>query len=97
MPDMVAANGAGKTPETYAFPDADPREKSTVVRYGYGTGASEVVLYEMRNGGHTEPSLQEHYGFLCKCIAGNQHRDIEMADEVWRFFKGKLRPAAVGP
>jgi polyhydroxybutyrate depolymerase len=51
------------------------------------------VLYEVRGGGHTEPSLTEHNRRLYKRIVGPQNRDIEMAEEVWSFFKNRRRQA----
>jgi len=43
--------------------------------------------YEVVNGGHTEPSIQERYSNLYKLIVGNQNGDIEMAQEIWGFFR----------
>lgn len=80
-------------PVLHAFPDIAPRDQSTVTRYAYlhGTNNTEVVLYEVRHGGHSEPSLNEHYGRIYKWLVGAQNYDIEMADEVWKFFRTKSR------
>lgn len=80
-------------PEMHHFPDIDPRDGGTVIRSIYKNAQqdTEVVLYEVNNGGHTEPSLQEKYGRLYKLIVGKQNHDIEMAEEVWAFFKSKQR------
>ena len=89
----VKLDGTKSQPVVYRFPDVDPEEKSTVVRYSYtgGRDNTEVVLYEIVNGGHSEPSKREKYRWLYKHIAGNQNHDIEMADEVWGFFEDKSR------
>ena len=57
-----------------------------IERYSGGKAGSEVVLYEVRGGGHTEPSRSERYGFLYRLVVGRQNGDMEMADEVWKFF-----------
>lgn len=89
----LKVNGAQPTAQSEALPDREAGDKSSVVRHRYTAEPehAEVVLYEVINGGHTEPSLQEHYGRLYKRIVGNQNYDIEMADEVWQFFKDKHR------
>ena len=50
---------------------------------------SEVALIKILRGGHTEPSLSQLYSRLYLRIVGRQNQDIEMADEIWKFFKGK--------
>ena len=89
----IMLNSAHKQPVIYEFEDSEPQDQSTVVRYTYedGRAGAKVVLYEVRNGGHTEPSRTEHYGRLYRRIVGNQNYDIEMADEVWQFFTNKIR------
>lgn len=86
-------NSTRTKPEIKHLPDLDKSDNSTVVRHSYtnGKNGSEVVLYSVINGGHTEPSRQEQYRRLYKRIVGNQNYDIEMADEVWAFFKNKVR------
>ena len=46
---------------------------------------------KLNNGGHTEPSISERYSSIWLSIVGNQNGDIEMANEVWDFFKTKTR------
>lgn len=89
----LKVNGLENDPEKYDFPDLDKKDKSTVTRLSYGTGKhnNEVVLYKVMQGGHTEPSRKEHYRRLYKRIVGPQNYDIEMAEEVWQFFKAKVR------
>lgn len=86
-------NATDRQPTYHVFPDLAPEEDSQVIRYTYAHGrdGTEVVLYEVINGGHTEPSRQERYRRLYEWIVGNQNHDIEMANEVWQFFKTKRR------
>ena len=86
-------NGTASEPEVHLFEDINTEEESTVIKHRYkgGKNNTEVVLYEVRNGGHTEPSKTEKYSRLYKWVVGNQNYDIEMADEVWEFFKSIKR------
>ncbi len=70
------------------LPNLSKRDGSKVhvKQYTGGRNNTEVVLYEIRGGGHTEPSLTQHYRRLYKLVVGKQNKDIEMAEEVWKFF-----------
>ena len=48
-------------------------------------------LYKIGGGGHTEPSIKERYSGPFELQVGLQNNDIEMADEVWQFFKDKQK------
>jgi len=82
-------NGISGSPELKNLPNINKKDRSTVhiKHYSGGNNNTEVVLYEVRGGGHTEPSLSEHYGPLYKLIVGKQNKDFEMAEEVWKFFE----------
>jgi len=84
----LARDGITTEPAVTDMPDIDTHDGSTVhvERFTGGKDDSELVLYEVRGGGHTEPSRSERYGFLYRLIVGKQNADIEMADEVWKFF-----------
>lgn len=75
------------------FPDNSKRDESTVMSKTYKNESTsvEVKLYQVSGGGHTEPSLKEHYSRIYLAIVGPQNKDIEMADEIWKFFKDKTR------
>lgn len=81
-------NGIKSPPQEMQLPDKDKNDDSTVFvrRYTGGTNNTQVLLYEVHGGGHTEPSLVEHYGRVYKWIVGEQNKDLEMAEEVWQFF-----------
>jgi polyhydroxybutyrate depolymerase len=89
----VRHDGADPNPHTQVLTDRDRRDGGRVYvhRYRNGEESHEVMLYEVRGGGHTEPSLSEHYSRLWLLLVGPQNRDIEMAEEVWAFFKNKRR------
>lgn len=84
-------NQTQTTPTVIDVPDLDSDDNSTVNRYSYSNGTNDTVVehYEVVNGGHTEPSIIERYGNLFKLVVGNQNGDIEMATEVWEFFRSQ--------
>ncbi|MCG8669953.1 MAG: prolyl oligopeptidase family serine peptidase [Pseudomonadales bacterium] len=88
MDYWVRNNNIKVKPIVRQIPDIEKSDKSTIYveQYLNQKNNTEVILYEVRGGGHTEPSLSEHYRRLYKLIVGRQNRDIEMAEEVWRFF-----------
>lgn len=77
--------GARGAVELYSFPDRDTKDESRVER----ASTANVVLYRIVGGGHTEPSIRERYPRLIQRLLGPQNGDIEMADEVWRFFSAR--------
>ncbi len=85
----VNNNGIRSQPRVTILPNRVRRDRSTVQveHYSGGINNTEVILYKVRGGGHTEPSYREQYGKLFKIIVGNQNKDIEMAEEVWKFFE----------
>jgi polyhydroxybutyrate depolymerase len=89
----VQRNATDMTPEILNLPDLNTTDGSTITKYVYknGTGGTEVALYKVNNGGHTEPSKVERYSNLFLLTVGKQNGDIEMAYEIWNFFKDKTR------
>ena len=86
-------NETDQVPETFSFPDIDTEDDCTAERFLYknGSNGTEVALYMVKEGGHTEPSIEERYGNLFLLIVGNQNGDFEMAEEVWSFFETKSK------
>jgi polyhydroxybutyrate depolymerase len=86
----VKRNETQTTPIITIFPQ---KSSSKVISYRYAQGinGTEVMLYKVVNGGHIEPSRRERYSFLWTSYAGSQNGDIESAEEIWSFFKGKVR------
>lgn len=84
-------NQTSQTAPPEDFPDSDTTDGSSVRRYRYygGLEQTEVVLYEISGGGHSAPSILEQHSPLAELIVGRQNHDIEMAREVWEFFRDK--------
>lgn len=89
----VERNQTDSQPIVEILEDIDPNDGSTVEKFIYDNGAnnSQVVLYKVIGGGHTEPSLIEKYSQLYLNVVGGQNHDIEMAAEVWKFFEDKSK------
>ncbi|MBK7098204.1 MAG: hypothetical protein IPH58_07425 [Sphingobacteriales bacterium] len=89
----VQRNATNPTPEITNINDLNTSDNSTVTKHLYKNGGSntEVALYRVNDGGHTEPSIAQRYSPLFLLTVGNQNGDIEMAQEVWNFFKTKSK------
>jgi len=87
----VNRNQTDTSPTVTDLADTDTQDNSTVKKqvYANGTNNTEVVFYEVIGGGHTEPSVSERYSNAFKLVVKEQNGDIEMATEVWNFFKSK--------
>lgn len=87
----VDRNNTNIAPVINNLANTDETDNCTVTTYLYenGTNNTEVALYTVVGGGHTEPSIRERYSNLFKIIVKEQNGDIEMAYEVWNFFKTK--------
>ncbi len=86
----VEANGCDQEPKVEKLPDrAD--DGMTVIRKTWGNGRedSEVVLVEIRGGGHTWPGNKPPVALL-----GESTEDISANDLMWEFFlKHPQKPA----
>ena len=82
----VINNNCNNTPETILLPDIDPSDGTRIYYHKYGSGENntEVVLYEIKNGGHTWP---DGYQYLSKIIIGRTSKDINANEVIWDFFK----------
>ncbi len=89
----VQRNATDTTPELTNLPNINASDNSTVTKYLYKNGGNgtEVSLYKVLGGGHAEPSIVERYNSIFLLIVGNQNGDIEMANEIWSFFKNKTK------
>ncbi len=84
-------NNTDTVPIVSTFPDLDSSDGGIVEKFDYKNGdqSTEVVLYKVNGGGHSAPSIQEHYSALFEQYFNKQNHDIEMTAEVWNFFKDK--------
>ncbi len=82
----VRANGCAAAPVDEEVPDRDPGDGCRVVRHVYGgcTRGAEVILYEMKGGGHTWPGGPQ---YLPASIVGRTCRDIDATLIIGEFFK----------
>lgn len=82
----LANNNNSSSPRCTELPDKDPRDGSSVIVEQYGTAdsANEVLLYEIRGGGHTWPDGQQ---YLPKAIIGPVCRDFDGNLAIWNFFE----------
>lgn len=89
----VQHNAAGSRPTRYDYPDRLRSDGSTVHRavYSGGKEGAQVALFEVRGGGHVAPSISERQARAYQRTVGPQNGDIEMAEEIWSFFKDKRR------
>lgn len=89
----IERNQTDTNPIIENFENVTTDDNSTVEKSTYDNGLnnSEVVLYKIIGGGHTEPSKIEKYAQVYKNIVGEQNEDIEMAEEVWKFFEDKIK------
>ncbi len=71
-------------PVTMQLEDKDPRDGSRVEVTSWP--GSPVRLYTIRGGGHTIPGGNQ---YLPGFIVGKVNRDIDTAEEMWRFFNDK--------
>jgi polyhydroxybutyrate depolymerase len=80
-----------KAPVICRYPDRDGKDGSTVRKQVWANGRSgtEVVLYKITGGGHSAPSRKERYSRLFERYFNRQNHDIEMVQEVWRFFRSQ--------
>lgn len=67
-------------------PDINRADRCTASKtmYGNGNPRSDVVVYQIDNGGHTWPGGQQ---YLPAFIIGNTNRDFNANEVLWGFFK----------
>lgn len=84
-------NKTDPVPQVVIYPDISKVDSTSVKRttYAGGVEGTQVVLYEVIDGGHVEPSIREQYSFVAEAYLGRQNHDIEMAQEIWNFFEDK--------
>ena len=68
-------------PKIEQMPDRDPADETFIERLSW-TG-SKVCLYIIHGGGHTVPGGSQ---YLPEFLVGRVSRDMDMAQEAWRFF-----------
>jgi polyhydroxybutyrate depolymerase len=73
---------------------SDDPTRATRFVWGNDPHKLQVKLLKIDNGGHAEPSISKRTGWLLTKFLGPQNGDVELAEEVWEFFKDKRRGLA---
>ncbi len=84
-----SVNGVTEPEIERALPDIAKDDGCTLTDFSSRSAWPTVRLLRGDKGGHTEPSLTERYGSAFLLVVGRQNKDLEMADEVWTFFKSQ--------
>lgn len=77
-------NSAQPVCKTLSDSDKSDDSQVFVEQYGAPGSSNEVVLYEIRGGGHTWPGGQQ---YLPQKIIGPVCRDFDGNETIWSFFK----------
>jgi len=87
----AAADRCAKQPVVERLPDADPGDACLTERSRWigGREGTEVVLYELRGGGHTWPGGPQ---YAPKALIGRVCRDLDATRTIWEFFREHSRP-----
>ena len=82
----IKHNSCNKNPSVMELPDKDKTDHSTVrvSIYGEGKEDSEVILYEIKGGGHSFPGSPVPDR---PSIVGYKNKDITATEIIWEFFK----------
>lgn len=89
----VSVNHAEASADETALPDRVASDESTVTVFTYrgGSTGEDVVLYRIDGGGHSVPGPESTTASLR--AATRKNRDIDTAEEIWRFFEQHARPS----
>ena len=82
----VKNNECSPDPIITDVPDKNPDDGTRVQKQQFinGRDNSEVILYSIKNGGHTWPG---GYQYLGEWIVGRTCRDMNAAEVIWEFFE----------
>ena len=96
VPDSVGYwighNGCSEDPTITQLPNRESNDRTVVNVYAYGPcdSGTEVVFYEIMNGGHTWPGSPASQALFTQ---GNISRDLDGAETLWAFFEDKTKLA----
>lgn len=89
----VGVNDAQVSAEETTLPDRVAADGSTVTVFTHrgGSTGKNVILYRIDSGGHAIPGPESATASLR--AASRKNRDIDAAEEIWRFFEQHARPS----
>lgn len=87
----VKNNRTSKTATVRQLPDRDPKDRTRVTAFEYSNGKSrsDVVLYQVKGGGHVWPGGEQ---YVPEQLVGRASRDINANEVIWSFFKKHRLP-----
>lgn len=87
--------GLDGEPQVLTLPHREPKDSTRALRSTWGADPAglQVVFIEVEGAGHTEPSIAFPLSWAWSALVGKQNRDIEIAEEIWAFFRAKRRRA----
>ena len=91
--------GLPDTPEVVRLAASDPRGRTGVTRFMWGTAQDglQVGLYRIDGAGHAEPSRLKRYPRFINWLTGLQNADLEVAEAAWAFFRDKRTVSWTAP
>jgi polyhydroxybutyrate depolymerase len=90
-------NGCHGAPTETAIPASGRSVGTSVTRVSGAQCKHETQLLRINGGGHTTPEFERRGGgLIANRLFGAQNQDIDMAEEIWAFFKGKHRQSVTG-
>lgn len=83
--------GLPDTPVTYRYPHLQADDPTSAIRYVWGADPAQVQVAFVRidGGGHVHASKTEQLPWMLSKLLGDMNRDVDMAEEMWNFFKDK--------
>jgi polyhydroxybutyrate depolymerase len=83
-----------ETPGIYQFPHLNPTDPTSATRFVWGSDPNglQVCFLRIEGGGHVHASKTEEFPLQLRKLVGEMNHDVDTAEEVWSFFKGKHAP-----
>jgi polyhydroxybutyrate depolymerase len=82
----VSKDGCPSAPQTRQLPHINPADptSTTIADYQGCRSGTEVVLYTVKEGGHTWPGGLQ---YMSEKLIGKTSRDFNATETIWQFFK----------
>ena len=88
--------GLPDTPAIYHYPHLQADDQTSATRYVWGADPARVQVAFVRvdGGGHVHASKTEALPWMLRKLLGEMNHDLDMAEEMWTFFKDQRVPPA---